>query len=44
MRRVGLAAVLTLNLFAVPLAGEAQQPDKVYRIGMLREGALLQRG
>ena len=37
MRRIGLAIVLTLSLLA-PLAVEAQQAGKVYRIGELREG------
>jgi hypothetical protein len=27
--------ILTLSLLAVPLAAEAQQPGKVYRIGIL---------
>src|SRR5262249_24861465 len=31
----GLAVVLVLNLFAVPLAVEAQQVGKVWRIGFL---------
>ena len=35
MQRIGLAVVLTLSLFLVPLAGEAQQAGKVYRIGWL---------
>ena len=35
MRLIGLAVVLTLSLIIVPLAGEAQQPGKVYRIGFL---------
>jgi len=35
MRRIGLAVVLTLSLFAAPGAAEAQQAGKVYRIGVL---------
>jgi len=34
MRRIGLAAVLALSLLA-PLAGDAQQTGKVYRVGWL---------
>jgi len=35
MRPIGLAVVLTLGLTLAPLAGEAQQAGKVYRIGIL---------
>src|SRR5262249_7707017 len=35
IRRVALVAVLALNLFATPLAAEAQQAAKVARIGLL---------
>jgi ABC-type uncharacterized transport system substrate-binding protein len=35
MRRIRLAVVLALSLFLAPLAGEAQQVGKVYRIGWL---------
>ena len=35
MRLIGLAVVLTLNLVLAPLAAEAQQPGKVYRVGIL---------
>jgi ABC-type uncharacterized transport system substrate-binding protein len=35
MRRIGLAVVLTLGLTLAPLAAEAQQAGKVYRIGWL---------
>src|SRR6266508_2482678 len=35
MRRIGLAVVLVVNLFAVPGAAVAQQPEKVPRIGFL---------
>jgi putative ABC transport system substrate-binding protein len=35
MRRIGLEVLLALGLFLVPVASEAQQAGKVYRIGML---------
>jgi ABC-type uncharacterized transport system substrate-binding protein len=35
MRRIGLAVVLTFGLTLAPLAAEAQQAGKVYRIGVL---------
>jgi ABC-type sugar transport system substrate-binding protein len=35
LRTVGL--VLALGLLAVPLAADAQQPRKVYRIGVINE-------
>jgi ABC-type uncharacterized transport system substrate-binding protein len=35
MRLIGLAVVLTLSLFAAPLAAEAQQAEKMYRVGIL---------
>jgi len=35
MRQIGLAVVVALVLFGAPLAGGAQQPGKVYRIGIL---------
>src|SRR5262245_28087122 len=35
MRRIGLAVVLAMSLTLAPLAVEAQQPGKVYRIGLL---------
>src|SRR5215471_12883465 len=35
MRRIGLAVALTLGLTLAPLAGEAQQQGRVYRIGFL---------
>ena len=35
MRLIGLAVVLALSLALVPLAADAQQPGKVYRIGYL---------
>jgi len=38
MRLIGLAAILALGLMLAPLALEAQQTGKVYRIGVLREG------
>jgi len=37
MRLIGLV-VLALGVFAAPLAADAQQAGKVYRIGALREG------
>src|SRR5262245_18700817 len=38
MRRIGLAVLLALTLFAVPLSVVGQQPSKVYRIGILSIG------
>jgi putative tryptophan/tyrosine transport system substrate-binding protein len=38
MRRIGLAVVLTLSLFAAPRAAHAQQVGKVSRIGYLALG------
>jgi len=35
MRLVGLAVILTLGLILAPLAVEAQEAGKVYRIGVL---------
>ena len=35
MRLIGLAVILTLSLTLAPLAAEAQQTGKVYRIGVL---------
>jgi putative ABC transport system substrate-binding protein len=35
MRLIGLAVALILGLFLTPLAGAAQQPGKLYRIGWL---------
>jgi len=35
MRRIGLAVVLTISLTLAPLAAEAQQAGKVYKIGYL---------
>jgi putative ABC transport system substrate-binding protein len=35
MRRMGLAVVLAVGLFAVPLVAEGQQPQVVYRVGVL---------
>jgi ABC-type uncharacterized transport system substrate-binding protein len=37
MRRIGLAVILAVSLTLAPLAGEAQQPGKVYRVGILGE-------
>src|SRR5690242_1706670 len=39
MRRIGLAVVLTLSLFIAPLAIEAQQAGKVWRLGVLVFGS-----
>jgi hypothetical protein len=39
MRRIGLAVVLALGLILAPLAVEAQQAEKVYRIGFLSQGS-----
>jgi ABC-type uncharacterized transport system substrate-binding protein len=39
MRLIGLAVVLTLSLILAPLAAEGQEPGKVYRIGVLLNGA-----
>jgi hypothetical protein len=35
MRLIGLAVILTVSLILAPLAGEAQEGGKVYRIGVL---------
>ena len=35
MRRIGLAVVLALSLALAPLPAQAQQPGKVWRIGLL---------
>jgi ABC-type uncharacterized transport system substrate-binding protein len=39
MRLIGLAVVLTLDLILVPLAGVAQAPPKVPRVGYLSSGS-----
>jgi hypothetical protein len=39
MRRIGLAVVLAVSLTLAPLAVEAQQAEKVYRIGFLNQGS-----
>ena len=39
MRRIGLAVILIVSLFLAPLAAEAQQAGKVYRIGVLSSGS-----
>jgi putative ABC transport system substrate-binding protein len=39
MRRIGLAVVLAFSFAFAPLAAEAQQPGKVYRIGFLFQGS-----
>jgi len=38
MRRIGLTVVLILSLSLVPLAVEAQQSGKVYRVGVIHQG------
>jgi putative ABC transport system substrate-binding protein len=38
MRLIGLAVIYTIGLLAAPLAAEAQQAGKVYRIGVLHPG------
>ena len=38
MRRIGLAVILALSLTLVPLAADAQQSGKVYRIGLIGSG------
>jgi putative ABC transport system substrate-binding protein len=38
MRRIGLAVVLAVSLFAAPLTADGQQAGKVYRIGYLSPG------
>jgi len=35
MRRIGLAVVLALSMFLVPIVAEGQQAGKVYRVGVL---------
>jgi len=40
MRRIGLAIVLAFSLAHVPLAAEAQQVGKVYRLGILSPAAV----
>ena len=42
IRRVALAAAVALGLLAVPLATDAQQAGKLYRIGYLETGAVRQ--
>jgi hypothetical protein len=39
MRLIGLAVVLAVSLTLVPLAGEAQQAAKVWRLGWLGDGS-----
>jgi putative tryptophan/tyrosine transport system substrate-binding protein len=39
MRRIGLAVVLTVGIFAAPLGANAQPPTKVARIGCLWSGS-----
>ena len=44
MRRIGCAVVLSIGLFAAPLAATAQQPGKMYRLGYLSEGSAADAG
>jgi putative ABC transport system substrate-binding protein len=44
MRLIGLTAVFALNVFFAPLAVEAQQGGKIYRIGYLGNGNLTTSG
>jgi len=37
MRRIGLAVVLALGFTLMPLAAEAQQARKVYRLGWISQ-------
>jgi ABC-type uncharacterized transport system substrate-binding protein len=39
MRRIGLAVALSVSFILAPLAVEAQQPGKVYRVGILMDKA-----
>ncbi len=39
LRTIGLLGILVLRLSAAPLPVEAQQPEKVYRIGILHAGS-----
>jgi putative tryptophan/tyrosine transport system substrate-binding protein len=39
MRLIGLAVILAVGLVLAPLAAEAQQPGKVYRVGILSGGS-----
>ena len=38
MRRIWLAVLLGVSFILVPLVGKAQQPGKVYRVGILSSG------
>ena len=38
MQRIGLAVIITLGLAFAPLAIEAQESGKIYRIGYLSSG------
>src|SRR5262245_65707328 len=38
MPRIGLTVVLTLSLFLAPIAVEAQQAGRLYRIGLIESG------
>jgi hypothetical protein len=43
MRLIGLAVVLAVSLVLAPLAAEAQQAEKVHRIGFLAPDSLATR-
>jgi putative ABC transport system substrate-binding protein len=40
MRLIGLVVILVVSLFAAPLAAQAQQAGKVYRVGVLSAGSI----
>jgi ABC-type uncharacterized transport system substrate-binding protein len=40
MRRIGLAVVLAVSLLFVPLKAQAQQTEKVYRVGILARDSI----
>jgi len=44
MRLIGLAVVLAVSFFLSPLTGEAQQPGKIGRIGILSGGSPASQG
>ena len=43
LTRVWLTVILALGLLAAPLAADAQQPGKVWRIGILPPGPISER-
>jgi putative tryptophan/tyrosine transport system substrate-binding protein len=44
MRLIGLAVVLAVSFFLSPFTGEAQQPGKIWRIGILSGGSPASQG